>query len=493
MKRFFRLLSIGFLLVLAVAIGRGVLLPSRQIKPIPHTPEKLDSVKLARDLSSAVKFPSVSWELGGTEEQRRATSDAFVGLHDFLQSSFPLTYSRLAHETIGRSNLLFTWKGIEPTLKPILLMAHQDVVPSEADTEAEWTHGPFSGDISDGFIWGRGTLDDKMSVVGLLEAVETLLAQGYQPKRTIYLAFGQDEEIGGEEGAVKIAEVLKSRGVSLEFVLDEGGFVTVGTVPGVGRPVAIVGTSEKGYLSLELTVETEGGHSSMPPRETSIGILSRAVSEIEKHPQPAHLRGPDGEFLEFVSGGASQPMKIVFRNLWLFGPVLERVLQRSPTTNATLRTTTAPTILEAGTKDNVLASKAKAIVNFRILPGDTVAEVTERVRNTVNDARVKIQPLPGEPPTEASTRSRTDSVNFATMQTTIAQVFPDAIVAPYVSVGATDARHYAGLTNDIYRFAPLLLKAEDIGRLHNRNERVSVENFVRSIDFYIQLMRNATQ
>jgi len=326
-----------------------------------------------------------------------------------------------------------------------------------------------------------------------LEAVETLLAQGYQPKRTIYLAFGQDEEIGGEEGAVKIAEVLKSRGVSLEFVLDEGGFVTVGTVPGVGRPVAIVGTSEKGYLSLELTVETEGGHSSMPPRETSIGILSRAVSEIEKHPQPAHLRGPDGEFLEFVSGGASQPMKIVFRNLWLFGPVLERVLQRSPTTNATLRTTTAPTILEAGTKDNVLASKAKAIVNFRILPGDTVAEVTERVRNTVNDARVKIQPLPGEPPTEASTRSRTDSVNFATMQTTIAQVFPDAIVAPYVSVGATDARHYAGLTNDIYRFAPLLLKAEDIGRLHNRNERVSVENFVRSIDFYIQLMRNATQ
>jgi len=401
-------------------------------------------------------------------------------------------YAKLEHETIGENNLLFTWKGSDPSLQPILLMGHQDVVPVEAGTEGKWTHAPFRGEIADGFIWGRGTLDDKMTVIGLLEAADILLARGFQPKRTVYFAFGQDEEIGGLQGAEMIAQTLRSRGAQLEFVLDEGGFVSRGLVPGVNAPVAMIGTSEKGYLSMELSVETNGGHSSVPPSESSIGILAGAIRKIERHPMPAHVRGPVGEFLEYAADGSSFPMRMVFRNLWLFGPVVQKILEASPDSNATLRTTAAATIFQAGTKDNVMPSRALAVVNFRILPGDTVASVTEYVRKVVNDPRVKLQPLPGEPPAEPSPRSSATSPEFQLMQKTLAQVYPEAIVAPFVFVGATDSKHYAALAQNIFRFSPMVLKSEDVGRIHGTNERIGVENFSRMIEFDCELVRNAT-
>ena len=318
MKTILKLLALLIVIILIVAVGRTLLLPTKQIGRVPYTPEAFDSQLAARSLAGAIAFPTISWEGGGTETQKKATQEAFAGFHAYLEKTFPQVYAKLEHETIDQNNLLFTWKGSDPSLKPILLMGHQDVVPVEAGTEGKWTRGAFSGDIADGFIWGRGALDDKMTVVGLLEAVDVLLSKGFQPKRTIYLAFGQDEEIGGMEGAEKIAQTLKSRGVQLEFVEDEGGFISRGLVPGVSAPVAMIGTSEKGYLSLELTVETAGGHSSVPPRESSIGILAAAIRRIEKHPMPAHVHGPVGEFLEYAGGSASFPMRLVFTNMWLF-------------------------------------------------------------------------------------------------------------------------------------------------------------------------------
>lgn len=479
------------LVLLLIVVGRTLLIPSRQTGPLPHTPENIDRQKVGRDLSGAIAFPTISWEGGGTPEQKKATQEAFAGLHAYLEKTFSQVHVKLDHEVVGENNLLFTWKGGDASLKPILLMGHQDVVPVEAGTEGKWTQPPFSGQIADGFIWGRGTLDDKMTVVGLLEAVDLLLARGFQPKRTIYLAFGQDEEVGGQQGAEKIAQLLKSRGVQLAFVMDEGGFVSRGLVPGVSAPVAMIGTSEKGYLSLELSVETSGGHSSVPPKESSIGILAAAVRKIERHPMPAHVHGPVGEFLEYAGGSASFPMRVVYKNLWLFGPVVQKILEASPDSNATLRTTTAPTIFRAGTKDNVMPSRATAVVNFRLLPGDTVASVTEHVRRVVDDPRLKLQPLLGEPPAEPSPRSSPESPNFQLMQKTLAEVYPDAVVAPFVFVGATDSKHYAGLTSDIYRFAPMALDAEDVVRIHGTNERIGVDNFAHTIDFYCQLIRNA--
>ena len=490
-KTFLKLMAISISFLLLIVVGRTLLLPSKQIAAIPFTPDKFDSQKAIHDLSGAIPFRTISWEGGGTEQQKKASQEAFVGFHSYLEHTFPQVYARLDHEIVGENNLLFTWKGSDPSLKPILMMGHQDVVPVEASTEGKWMHAPFSGDIADGFIWGRGSLDDKMTVVGLLESVDLMINQGFQPKRTIYFAFGQDEEIGGLQGAAKIGQVLKSRGVQLAFVEDEGGFISHGMIPGVSAPVAMIGTSEKGYLSLELTVETSGGHSSVPPSESSIGILASAVQKIERHPMPAHVHGPVGEFLEYAGGGASFPMRVIFKNMWLFGPIVQKILESSPDSNATLRTTAAATIFQAGTKDNVMPSRAQAVVNFRLLPGDTVASVTDYVRKIIDDPRVKLQPFPGEPPSEPSARSTADSSSFLLFQKTLAQIYPGAVVAPFVFVGATDTKHYASLTNDVFRFAPMVLESDDVSRIHGANERISVDNFVHMIEFYRQLIFNA--
>jgi carboxypeptidase PM20D1 len=492
MKKFLKVLGLAFLLLVAIVIARTLFIPSKQIKPQPHTPEGVNAQKVAQDLSGAIAFRTISWGPDATPDQRQATQDAFRSFHAYLEKTFPQVYAKLDHEVVGANNLLFTWKGTDPSLKPILLLGHQDVVPIEEGTESKWTRPPFSGEISEGFIWGRGTLDDKMTVIGVLEAVDLLLSKGFQPKRTVILAFGQDEEVGGLEGAEKIAQLLKSRGIQAEFVTDEGGFLSLGMMPGVSAPVAMIGTSEKGYLSLELTVETAGGHSSVPPKTSSIGILSEAIHKIETHPMPAHVHGPIGEFLEYGGGSANFPMRVVFKNMWLFGPVVQHILESQPDTNATLRTTTAPTIFRAGTKDNVMPSRATAIVNFRLLPGDTIASVIEHVHRVVDDPRVKLAPMAGEPPVEPSTRSSVDSPNFKVMQETVGQIYPEAVVAPFVFVAATDSRHYALLTSDVYRFSPTLMNSEDIARIHGINERIGIDNFARSIDFYCQLIHNAT-
>jgi carboxypeptidase PM20D1 len=493
MKKVLGVLAVAVLALVAIVVLRTLLLPSKQIGRLPHTPEAIDSQKVAADLAGTIPFQTISFEDGGTGEQKETTKTAFEGLHSYLEKTFPRVYSSLGDEIVGENNLLFVWKGSDASLKPMLLMGHQDVVPIEEGAEASWMQPPFSGKIADGFIWGRGTMDDKQTIVGVLEAVDLLLAKGFQPKRTLYLAFGQDEEIGGLQGAEKIAQLLKSRGVELEFVLDEGGFISTGMVPGVTVPVAMIGTSEKGYLSLQLSAAVEGGHSSVPPPESSIGILSAAIRRIEKHPMPAHVHRPIGEFLEYAGDGASFPMRAVFKNIWLFGPVVQHILESSPDSNATLRTTAAATIFRAGTKDNVMPSRALAVVNFRLLPGDTIASVTEYAQKVVNDPRVKMQPISGEPPSEPSPRSSLDSPNFQRMQKTLAEVCPDSVVAPFVFVGATDSRHYAGLTKDVYRFTPLRMTPTDLARFHGTNERVSVENFTHSIDFYVQLIRNANE
>ena len=445
-----------------------------------------------RDLAGAIPFQTISWEGGGTEEQKKATQEAFEAFHAYLQRTFPQVYAKLQHETVGEENLLFTWQGSDPSLKPMLLAGHQDVVPIEPGTEGKWTQPPFGGAISNGFVWGRGTMDDKVTVVGILEAVDALLSKGFQPRRTVYLGFGQDEEIGGLRGAQKIAQLLHSRGAELEFLQDEGGLITKGMVPGVKAPVAVIGTSEKGYLSLVLSVDLEGGHSSMPPKESAIGILSEAVHRVERHPMPPHVRGPVGDFLDYAGGKASFPLNAVFQNLWLFGPVVQRVLASSPDTNALLRTTAAATIFRAGAKDNVMPSQAEAVINFRILPGDSIVSVTEHVRRVIHDPRVKLRPISGEPPAEPSKQSSPDSPNFKRVQKTVGQIYPDAISVPFVYIAASDTKHYAPITKDVYRFLPIVAETSDLDRIHGTNERIAIDNFGRAVQYYAQLIRNSS-
>jgi carboxypeptidase PM20D1 len=434
--------------------------------------------------AAAIRFRTVS-----SQEPAAFDPAPFAALREHLAQTYPRVHAALARELVAGASLLYTWPGRDAAAPPLLLLAHQDVVPVDPATEAAWTHPAFAGDVADGFVWGRGAIDDKLGLTGVLEACEALLAAGFTPRRTILLAFGHDEEIGGRGGAAAIAERLASRGVRPALVLDEGLPVSVGLFPGVARPLALIGVAEKGYLTLELTVEATGGHSSRPPRDTAIGILARGIARLEAHPAPAALAGPVRQLLD--AAGREMPFwsRLAVANLWLFGPLVVRRLEASPDTNALVRTTTAPTMLAAGVKENVLPVRARAVVNFRILPGDTVASTTEHARAAIDDARVRLAPL-GATLSEPSPAAPTDGVVWQALTRAVGQVYPEAAVGASLVVGATDSRHYAGLTDRIYRFLPVWLTPADLPRVHGIDERVAVADVERAVRFYAQVIRN---
>ncbi len=477
------------LLVAAVMISviNAALTRSRQVataSDVKVEPPGLIPSDAAGRLAQALRFKTISAE-GKPPEQAE-----FQGLHTFLTEAFPSVHGALKRETVADFSLLYTWAGSDPSLKPILLLAHMDVVPVEASTEARWQHPPFAGAIEGGYVWGRGALDDKGSVVAILEAVELLLRAGYKPRRTIYLGFGHDEEAIGGRGALGIAQTLRGRGVRLEYVLDEGLAITVGIMPALTAPLALIGLAEKGYLSLALTVEGTGGHSSMPPPQTAAGVLSAAVARLESQPLDPVLRGPTRKLFEYIGPDMPALPRLVFTNIWLLRPLLVWQLGQTPSTNALIRTTTAATMLEASPKDNVLPQRARAVFNFRTLPGDTSDRIVERVRRRIADPRVHVAPLPGAI-SEASPESSDASPAFTQIARSIRETFPGTMVAPSLVLGATDGRHFATISDDVYRFAPTLLQAEDLDRLHGLNERIAVSNYGDAVRFYWQLIHNS--
>jgi len=470
--------------VICVVIFRAVTMSSRQIDPAPATEFNLNADALGVRLAKAVQYQTISYE-----DKTKFDKGQFIGFQKFLEQTFPKVHKALQKEIVGEYSLLYTLKGQDEKELPILLAAHMDVVPAEYEPDSKWNYPPFGGQIADGFIWGRGTLDDKMSVMGIFEALEMLLQEGYVPRRTIYIAFGHDEEIGGQHGAGKIAQLLKSRGIRLDYVLDEGLTITEGMIPNISRPVALIGIAEKGCLSIELRVAGEGGHSMMPPRETAIGILSAAVSRLEENRFPARMEPPVRKMFETLGPEMPFGMKMVFANLWVFEGVVKKKLASAPRTNAVIRTTAAPTIFQAGVKENVLATEARAIVNYRILPGETIDNVLSVVTKTINDPRVKITALEGlksEPSKIADVESR----GFKSVEKTIRQVFPGALVAPGMVIAATDSRHYAALTGYILHFSPMRLTGEDLLRIHGTNERILSEDYKNAVKFYAQLISN---
>lgn len=367
-----------------------------------------------------------------------------------------------------------------------------DVVPVAPGSESSWERPPFSGDIADGFIWGRGTLDDKVSVLAILEAVERLLADGFAPERTVYLAFGHDEEVDGPEGAAKIASLLAERGVELEFTLDEGGIIAHDIVPGVAPPVALVGVAEKGYLALKLRAGTEEcGHASMPPKTTAIGRLAGAIHRLETNPMPANLAPPVTDMFDRLAPEMPFMLRLAVTNRWLFSPLVTSRLSESRATDAAIRTTTAVTRISGGVKANVLPCAAEAIVDFRILPSDSIASVTAHVREVIDDPLIEISQhgLANEPPPV----SDIDSKGFQALQTTVRQIFPDALPAPHLVIAATDSKHFTGIAENSYRFLPIRLGPDDTGRIHGTNERISLQNYSEVIRFYVQLLLNAAQ
>lgn len=484
MKKILSFLAIAFLLLIALLLARAAMVESRQVRAEPVTDLAVDARAVAERLAGAVRFRTVSHEGG-----RNVEAQAFLGLHEYLRTSFPRVHQALRRETVAGYSLLYTWPGRNPGLAPLLLMSHLDVVPVEPGTEGQWTHPAFSGAIADGHVWGRGTLDDKVSVLAVLEAAEMLLARGFQPERTILLAFGHDEEVGGLQGAASIARLLESRRIKPEMILDEGGVIAKGMVQGIGANVAMISTAEKGFVTVVLTARTEGGHSSMPPRSTAIGVVADAVRKLEENPMPARIDGPIRESFEFLAPEMPLPMKTVLSNLWLFEPVVKSLFGAEAAGNARMRTTTAATMIRGGVKENVLPSEAKAWVNFRILPGDSVASVLEHVRGTVGPG-VQVA-VSGNQQTEPSPTSSTDGPAFRLLQETVSQVFPGTLASPNLLAGGTDTKHFQRLSGNVYRFIPVTITAGDLGRIHGTNERVGIEDYAGAVRFYAQLVRNA--
>ncbi len=472
MKNIFKIIGVIVIIVLGVLIFNTLKLSSKQVASNTLEPVNLPE-DIFQNLSKAIQFPTISYS-----EEALPDSTAFFGFHRFLEETFPLTHSKLTLEKINDYSLLYTWKGSDPSKKPIILMSHQDVVPVDEPTLGDWEAGPFEGKITTTDIVGRGTLDDKGTLIGLLEAVEILLEESYQPTRTIYLASGHDEEVGGANGASAIAAHLKAKGIHAAMTLDEGGYIAENLVPGVDAPVAMVNLSEKGFASFRLIVETNGGHSSAPPRENTIGMLAQAIVDLENNQRPYKLVKPVDYQIEYI--GAELPFfkRIAFANPWLFKqPILEAL-------NA--HTTTAPTIIHGGIKNNVIPTVAEATINFRILPGETIESVKQHIINTISN-KVKVETVGFL--TNPSPVSSIDSESFKILEKTIRNMFPNSIVVPGLIGGGTDARYFYELSDDVYRFYPIRISPESRTRFHGIDEKISKDNYTEIIEFSYHLIK----
>ncbi len=479
MRKTFRILSGLLIVLLLVIVIKTIAFKSMQVEVEPLSLQVFGE-ESTLNFSRAITFPTISYEV-----DLAVDTSAFMDYHKFISDTYPLVHSTLKKEIFSQFSLLYTWEGKNPSLKPVLFLAHIDVVP-EGETD-RWEKHPFSGENDGTFIWGRGTLDDKNSMISILEAVEKLISENFLPERTIYLAFGHDEEIGGLRGAGVMASVLKERGVEAEFVLDEGLAITKGMVPMMSKPVALIGTSEKGYFTVSLTVEMDGGHSMAPEQETSITVLNKALNSIIEKQMKADITGPVKDFIGYIGPEMPFYAKAIFANRWLFKGLILSIYEGSSSGNATIRTTTATTIIHAGIKDNVIPAKAEAIVNFRIIPGETSADVMEHLHKVISDERVSIMVIQVDEPSPVS---QVDVEGFGIISSTIKQIFPEVIVSPMLVIGTTDSRHYAEVSRNIYRFSPIIVTSEDMARIHGLNERIGIDDFLRGIGFYYQLIKN---
>ncbi len=485
MKRLFLALVGATLLLAAILVARTLMLPAPAEPAAAAPPVAIDAAVAAARLGEAVRFPTVSYASGAPVD-----TAAFLGFHDFLARAFPRAHAALRRETVNGLSLLYTWPGTDTTTAPIVLMGHMDVVPVPEPNLAEWTHAPFSGAVADGYVWGRGTLDDKTTVLAAIEAVEGLVASDYRPPRTVYLTFGHDEEVGGRFGARAMVDTLVARGVRPALVLDEGGFLASGVLPGMPGRAAIVGIAEKGYLSLRLTARAQGGHSSMPPGRTAVGALARAIAALEAEPFPIDLDGPTRGMLEAMAPYAPFAQRLVLGNLWLTAPLVERTLGRTPMGAALMHTTTSPTMLAAGIKDNVLPPEASAVVNFRIAPGETQQTVMDRVRAVIADTLITVAPTDSAR-TDPSPVSDPASPAFGLIARTIRAMAPGerVPVLPYLVMGGTDAKYWNAHSDRVFRFLAVPLGEGDVARVHGVNERIRVEDYAVAVTFFTNLLK----
>lgn len=438
------------------------------------------------DLDAAVRHLSAATQIQTVSHQNAAENQVaeWDRLHAWLAATYPAIHRAATRTILPNRTLIYHWPGSDASLAPIILMAHQDVVPITPGTEGDWKYPPFAGTIAEKAVWGRGTVDDKGSLIGLFEALDALAASGFRPKRGIYLVSGHDEEAGGS-GAKAAAATLKAAGVRALYTLDEGSVVLRDT-PIIDGPAILIGVAEKGYATLKVTAHAPGGHSSMPPAETGVTTLAKAVLAIADKPFPIEVRGPGASMVEALAAHKGGTTRMAVANQWLFGPLLKREMVASPSSAAAFHTTIAPTMLEGSPKENVLPQTASALINYRIAPWNSSADVMARARSAVGDTPVKLEWV--NPPNEPSRVSSSQSAGWKYIVAAARADAPDAVVAPYLVVGATDSRSMAAVSQDVYRFMPMHFTLKETAMIHGTNEHMTVDSFRRMIDFYARLI-----
>lgn len=476
----------------------GALTAVNMVRAARFTPEKKEHETLEKEnvnvdryrkhLSEAIRIKTVSHV-----DPNDTDWAEFEKFHEFLKTEYPLITKNLSVETIGRASLIYRWQGKDPSLEPIALLSHQDVVPLEEGTEHEWTHPGFDG-VDDGeFIWGRGALDMKNHLIAVMESVETLLEEGFEPERDVYLLFGDNEEVMSttDSGAMNIVATLKERGIHLDSVLDEGGAMLPVNVKGVidNKLLAGIGIAEKGYADYEISLRGKGGHSSQSPKHTAIGKMADVIKDIENHQFKSHLSDNVFELFTEIGKNCTYPVRLVTCNLKFLKPALIEVMKQIPPAASFIRTTTGITMAEGSPAANVLPQKASITVNFRMMPGTTVEDVEKHIRKVVRNKDIEVKLLKGKNP---SSFSPTDSRCFNIIKRLAMAVDENTIVAPFLVMGGTDAYHYQPICDNVYRYAPFKASTELLLTTHGTNERLPIACIEDSVSFFKRYVRLAS-
>lgn len=462
--------------LLLILIIRALRFKPATVKEVEVKEIDFDKDKAIKDFQDMIRCKTIS-----DVDYSKEDEVEFKKIEKLIEERFPNIMKNSKFERVGRRGLLYHIKG-KSSDSPSILMSHFDVV---SVNEEGWTHNAFDAEIREGEIWGRGTLDTKVTLNGALQAVEHHLEKGFIPKDDIYLAFSGEEETSGSS-ALEIVDLFIKRGVNPKFVLDEGGAVVSGVFPGVSKPCAAVGIAEKGYFNLRYKVKSTGGHASTPPPQTPIGILSKACAKIEANPMPMHLSEPVQKTFNTLARHSNFLYRLIFANMWFFKGILDKIARKSGgQINAMLRTTIAFTQMQGSKGMNVLPSEASMLSNQRVIIDSSVAETVEYIKKTVNDDRIEYEVISSSEPSRIST---TECEGYEALVETINEVYSDAIVAPYLMTACSDSRHYSDLSDKVYRFSPMKLTSGALGLIHGHDERISIENVLNVTEFYIRLV-----
>lgn len=471
------LIPVILVVLIAVILIRTLrFVPEKESASVPEAIQ-VDGDKATRDLAEMIKCKTISHRNSDEDDESE-----FLKFEKLLPELFPKVFATCSFEKVGNRGLLIRWQGKSPDA-PSVFMSHYDVVSVEA---ADWQKPAFDGILEDGFLWGRGTLDTKGTLNGILQAAELLISEGFVPNNDVYFAFGGNEEVSGD-GSYGIVQLFKQRGITPGLVLDEGGAVCTGVFPGVKKPIALIGTGEKGQLNIQYTVKGGGGHSSSPKANSPIIRLSRACLNVEKSSFKYTLSSPTAQLFNTAGRHSNFLYRMIFANQWIFGGVLGIYSKLAGGEfNAIVRTTTAFTQMSGSKGQNVIPAVATMVSNHRIIPGENVESVVAHVTKAVNDENVKVSVINGVDP---SVISRTDCEAYERVRSTVAETWQDTIVTPYLMVAGSDSRHWGEISDKVYRFSAMALSKEERGMIHGNDERIPVETIVRTVEFFARIMK----